>query len=84
MAGDRQPARALARLLAGLGDDDWARPSLCSGCTVRDVAGHLIVQTRPAELLRLARHAIAGIDATDIRWHVGEGPLLEARSPISC
>jgi len=31
-------------LLDGLGDEDWARPSLCAGWTVRDVAAHLTLQ----------------------------------------
>jgi uncharacterized protein (TIGR03083 family) len=53
---------ALADILADLNDDEWQHPSLCAGWTVRDVAGHLILQTRPAEMLWLARHACAGID----------------------
>lgn len=34
--------RELARLLAGLSDDEWATPSTCPGWTVRDVAAHVI------------------------------------------
>jgi uncharacterized protein (TIGR03083 family) len=31
-------------LLAQLSDDEWRRPSLCAGWTVRDVAAHLTLQ----------------------------------------
>lgn len=31
-----------AELLAGLSEEEWATPSLCSGWTVRDVAAHAI------------------------------------------
>jgi len=37
--------RATADLLAGLTDDQWARPSLCSAWTVKDVAVHLVPTT---------------------------------------
>jgi uncharacterized protein (TIGR03083 family) len=33
--------RALADMLAGLDDEQWKVPSLCSGWTVREVAAHL-------------------------------------------
>lgn len=33
---------ALAEALAGLAADDWDRPSLCTGWTVKDVAAHVI------------------------------------------
>jgi uncharacterized protein (TIGR03083 family) len=42
-AVDRQRV-AVADLLEGLSDDEWALPSLCAGWTVRDVAGHLASQ----------------------------------------
>jgi uncharacterized protein (TIGR03083 family) len=32
---------SLARLLAGLSDEQWEQPSLCAGWRVRDVAAHL-------------------------------------------
>lgn len=35
---------ATADLLATLSDQDWCRPSLCDGWTVRDVAAHLTLQ----------------------------------------
>jgi uncharacterized protein (TIGR03083 family) len=35
---------SLADLLDGLSDDEWRRPSLCTGWTVRDVAAHLTQQ----------------------------------------
>lgn len=34
---------ALADYLAGLSADDWNRPSLCAGWTVKDVAAHMLV-----------------------------------------
>ncbi|MFJ2651855.1 maleylpyruvate isomerase family mycothiol-dependent enzyme [Streptomyces sp. NPDC087420] len=33
---------ALADLLAALEPDEWARPTVCPGWTVRDVAGHIL------------------------------------------
>ena len=36
--------RGLAGLLDELSDDEWRRPSLCPGWTVRDVAAHLTMQ----------------------------------------
>jgi uncharacterized protein (TIGR03083 family) len=36
--------RRTADLLAGLSDEQWARPSLCEGWAVRDVAAHLTLQ----------------------------------------
>jgi uncharacterized protein (TIGR03083 family) len=35
---------ALADLLDDLSDDEWRRPSLCAGWTVRDVAAHMNLQ----------------------------------------
>jgi len=50
-ATDAQRA-ALCDFLAGLGDDDWRRPSLCAGWTVKDVAAHLTLQQLgPGEVL---------------------------------
>ena len=40
---DEQRART-ADLLEQLTDDEWRRPSLCDGWTVRDVAAHLTLQ----------------------------------------
>ena len=34
---------ALGDYLAGLSADDWNRPSLCAGWTVKDVAAHMLV-----------------------------------------
>ncbi len=47
----------VADLLDGLSPDEWARPSLCAGWTVRDVAAHLTLQElRPGRLVvELAR-----------------------------
>jgi len=42
LAGER---RATADLLAGLSDEQWAAPSLCSAWTVKDVAVHLVPNT---------------------------------------
>lgn len=35
---------SVAELLEQLSDDEWRRPSLCEGWTVRDVAAHLTLQ----------------------------------------
>src|SRR4051794_36245596 len=39
---DRERIR-LADLLAELADDEWNRPSLCRGWSVREVAAHLVL-----------------------------------------
>lgn len=57
--------RRAADLLAGLGDDGWATPSLCAGWTVREVAAHLVVPfqvsvPRMALDVVLARFSING------------------------
>src|SRR5215471_3546891 len=36
--------RAIVRMLEGLPEHDWHRPSLCGGWTVRQVAAHLALQ----------------------------------------
>jgi uncharacterized protein (TIGR03083 family) len=41
---------ALADILDQLSDDDWRRPSLCRGWTVRDVAARLTLQKFPIPL----------------------------------
>lgn len=47
-----------AELLEQLSDDEWRRPSLCDGWTVRDVAAHLTLQqiSLGAALLEAIRH----------------------------
>jgi uncharacterized protein (TIGR03083 family) len=57
--------QSLVRLLEGLSAEDWRRPSLCAGWTVRQVAAHVALQnTRwsqlPRAVLDLARHG--GLD----------------------
>lgn len=44
MGGNRRTAPDTIALLARLSDEEWVRPSLCSGWTVRDVAAHLTLQ----------------------------------------
>jgi uncharacterized protein (TIGR03083 family) len=53
--------RALVRLLEGLSEEEWGRPSLCDGWTVRQVAAHLALQNTtwsmmPRAMLDSARH----------------------------
>jgi uncharacterized protein (TIGR03083 family) len=53
--------RTLVDLLAGLPEEEWSRPSLCDGWTVRDVAAHLALQNAtwammPRTLIDLVRH----------------------------
>ena len=52
-AVDRQRV-SVADLLAQLSEDEWGRPSLCTGWTVRDVAGAPGVATahQPARAAR--------------------------------
>jgi len=42
-----QQRLAIAELLAGLTDEQWAAPSLCAGWRVRDVAAHLTLVSIP-------------------------------------
>jgi uncharacterized protein (TIGR03083 family) len=72
-AVDRQRL-SVAELLAQLSEDEWRRPALCTGWTVRDVAGHLAWQqltTVPAVLLDAVR-ARGNVDRTihdaSCRW----------------
>lgn len=50
--------RRTADLLDGLSEEQWGRPSLCQGWTVRDVAAHLTLQQMGpgAALLSALRH----------------------------
>jgi len=53
--------RALVHLLEGLPEEEWRRPSLCHGWTVRQVAAHLALQNTswsmmPRAMLDLVRH----------------------------
>ncbi|MBP2325732.1 uncharacterized protein (TIGR03083 family) [Kibdelosporangium banguiense] len=44
---------SVAGLLDDLSEEDWSRPSLCDGWTVRDVAAHLTLQQlRPGRIFR--------------------------------
>lgn len=51
-AHTHEQRRALAALLRGLSEDEWAVPSLCDGWTVRDVAAHVMrsVTVTPLEI----------------------------------
>ena len=48
--------RCTADLLDGLTDEEWGRPSLCEGWTVRHVAAHLSQQGLGDALITLLRH----------------------------
>jgi uncharacterized protein (TIGR03083 family) len=50
--------RAVAELLGGLAEEQWAVPSLCSRWTVRDVAAHLVLVSRPPSARELAVRAV--------------------------
>jgi uncharacterized protein (TIGR03083 family) len=55
----------LCDLLDGLDDDEWGRPSLCAGWTVRDVAAHLTLQQLgPGAVLGQMLKWRGGIDRT--------------------
>jgi uncharacterized protein (TIGR03083 family) len=61
---DAQRSR-LAALLDELTDDEWCRPSLCEGWTVRDVAAHLTMQQLSVvDVLRLLRKWQGTMDRT--------------------
>lgn len=55
----------LTDLLETLSDDEWRRPSLCEGWTVRDVAAHLTLQeVGPAGALGMVRHWRGSLERT--------------------
>lgn len=73
---DEQRART-ADLLEQLSDDEWTRPSLCEGWTVRDVAAHLTLQQLTVgDLVRMALRRPGGVN-TIIR----ESARRRARRP---
>ncbi|MEO0493358.1 MAG: TIGR03086 family metal-binding protein [Actinomycetota bacterium] len=67
--------RGFAEVVAGLGSDDLATPSMCPGWSVRDVVDHIIAGDRFAALaldgrsLGDAADAVLGVD------HVGDDPV---------
>lgn len=63
--------RSLAGLLEGLSDDEWRRPSLCAGWTVRDVAAHLTLQ----------QVGLGGEIAMAVRWR---GSLERTMRDAAC
>lgn len=50
IAGQR---RAVAELLAGIGEHEWERPSLCARWRVKDVAAHLALTPQSPGILRI-------------------------------
>lgn len=59
---DGQREKTIA-LLARLSDEEWVRPSLCSGWTVRDVAAHLsLQQVGLSDALRMAARYRGGLN----------------------
>lgn len=61
---------ALATLLASLSPEDWERPSLCAGWTVKEVAAHVIAHPQigwPAMAGLLARNLGHGYNAMIFR-----------------
>ncbi|WP_162599881.1 maleylpyruvate isomerase family mycothiol-dependent enzyme [Nocardioides solisilvae] len=62
--------RAMGAMLASLSEEEWERPSLCAGWTVRDVAAHVIAtpQIHAPELVALlARNLGRSYDAMIFR-----------------
>ncbi|WP_328469849.1 maleylpyruvate isomerase family mycothiol-dependent enzyme [Actinoplanes sp. NBC_00393] len=56
---------AVADLLDSLDPGEWARPSLCDGWTIHDVAAHLTLQQlRFRDVLRMPRHWKGSMDRT--------------------
>ncbi len=75
---DEQRART-ADLLEQLTEDEWSRPSLCEGWTVRDVAAHLTLQQLTVvDLVRMALRHPGGVN-TIIR----ESSRHRARQPTA-
>ncbi len=79
--------RALVHLLEGLSEEEWRRPSLCDGWTVRQVAAHLALQhttwsMMPRVVPDLVRHGgmNGAIHADDAPWAAGQGH--EVSGPI--
>ncbi len=61
---DTQRTRVTA-LLETLSDDEWRRPSLCEGWTVRDVAAHLTMQQLgPGAGIDMVRHWRGSLERT--------------------
>ena len=59
---DEQRVRT-ADLLEQLTDDEWSRPSLCEGWTVRDVAAHLTLQQLTlGQAIRMALRHPGGVN----------------------
>jgi uncharacterized protein (TIGR03083 family) len=76
IAGQR---RVLADLLAGLDDDEWERPSLCTQWRVRDVAAHVALTPQSPGVLRiLGRGVRAGGDLQAVNRDLA---LEHARRP---
>lgn len=65
---------ALRAAVAGLGGDDFARPSGCTGWLVRDLVCHLVIDAQDV-LITLVTPADGGptADAAGY-WHVSDGP----------
>ena len=87
MAAAEEAYRRLGTLLAELSDDDWHRPTDCTGWTVHDVVAHVTGEAvstgRVRELLRqawLGRRLrgngplVDGINAVQVRERVGVEP----------
>jgi uncharacterized protein (TIGR03083 family) len=59
----------VADLLADLSDEEWDRPSLCAGWTVRDVAAHLTLQRlRLRDSVTMMRNWRGNMDRTIAHW----------------
>ena len=61
--------RRAADLLAGLTPEQWRTPSLCAGWTVRELAGHMLMQSEisiPRFLLTLVRERGSADRAVDV------------------
>ncbi|MCD1144718.1 maleylpyruvate isomerase family mycothiol-dependent enzyme [Kocuria sp. LUK] len=71
-----------AELLERLTPEQWARPSLCAGWTVRDVAAHLTLQQMgPAQALRSALRHPGGVNRM-IRESARERAALPPRELV--
>jgi uncharacterized protein (TIGR03083 family) len=87
MAAAEEEFRRFAALLAELTDEDWHRPTDCTGWTVHDVVAHVsgeaVSTAKVSEFLRQAWHGrhlrrggpfVDGINAVQVRDRTGTGP----------
>jgi uncharacterized protein (TIGR03083 family) len=64
-----QERTRLADFLEGLTAEDWNTPSLCEGWLVRDVAAHIILESRYSAVRDLPRVVASGFNFNTFMFH---------------